>query len=155
MDNINKISILLVFFILSYFYCFVYAPGIIGELDTSTFNGKMNKIHESCIYGCDGDDVCPHLTQYRGDSYYIGSMNSEKLKKLKKCLVTWWSLTHFITYLVLGYLFPEYFWPLFLFGVLFEIYERYMYRCEDGLDIIYNTLGLITGVYLKTNNIIM
>jgi len=85
-----------------------------------------------------------------------------------------WSVTHFTLYMVIGYLNPEKFVIATIFGILWELFEYYVmtfkppilnnYGLCDGIstdkentvwwyakwtDILCNSLGFISGAYLK------
>jgi hypothetical protein len=73
-----------------------------------------------------------------------------------------WSLSHFLFYITLGFLFPHY-WKLVLFiGIIWEIYEyigahvekllfpkEKLYWCAKFSDIIVNTSGFIVGLMIR------
>lgn len=89
-----------------------------------------------------------------------------------------WSLTHFGLFAYFGYLRPSQFWKYFVFGVLWEMIEDYLssnketklVNCtstnnknhiwcngmKDGYwygkydDIIFNSVGFLTGAYIST-----
>jgi hypothetical protein len=64
----------------------------------------------------------------------IGHVYPDKIQsKLKNVLFTlpqtdidWWSVSHFVYFGILGYLFPNYLFELFIIGILWEV-------IEDGL----------------------
>jgi hypothetical protein len=80
-----------------------------------------------------------------------------------------WALTHFTLYLILGYNFPSYYLLFFLIGVGYEFFEYYVGVSDNSFkylgpmssdgtqswwygrvsDIIFNTLGLISGMSLS------
>ena len=85
---------------------------------------------------------------------------------------SWWPISHFILYLILGFLFPDYQLEFILIGIVWELLECLMgFICRDfssvkkgddanGVeyvywmsgsfkDIIFNIIGLYTGVLLN------
>ena len=128
-------------YVASYIYALKFAVYI------GTCNKKwcrnVNNYHEKCMVNC-GEYSCG-LTTTRGENYYIGVTGEEQKDVLNKCLVTFWGGSHFILYLLLGFFCPNLFWQTFILGVLFEIYEEYMYDCHDALDVVLNTAGFLIG----------
>lgn len=133
-------------FILAYVYSLIFAVNISNSRDG--LYGFINKLHESCLLHC-SHDICTSATYYRGDNYYIDSTDAEKKKKLKTCIMSFWSFTHFVIYLILGMIAPKYFILFFITGCVFELYEKIVYNCEDALDIFWNTTGLIIGIMIN------
>lgn len=136
----GQIIYVIILYSIAYIYSLVYAPSI------ATNTTGLNKLHEKCIYGC---DMCDSVTGGRGQNYYIAAMDPEKQKNLSKCLLSFWGLTHYILYVLIGYLAPDLFWETFTIGVLFEGYEYIKYDCADPLDPVWNSLGFLTGSYLR------
>ena len=80
-----------------------------------------------------------------------------------------WALSHFAMYLIIAYNFPSHYLLLFLIGVGYELFEYYIGTTNNALkqlgpvssdndqswwygrysDILFNTLGIITGAYLS------
>lgn len=98
-----------------------------------------------------------------GDILFIGSISG-------------WRISHFITFFIAGFIFPECICLIFILGVVWEIVEHcyssfvifmsknynlnekneildglYHKNCWDGSieDIIFNTLGIFSGVFLR------
>lgn len=82
---------------------------------------------------------------------------------LKNPRITGWSISHFLFYLIIGFILPNFYWIL-LAGVLWEIIEYMMgvimkdknYWTSGGIsgqitDLIMNVLGFIVGGYLRNN----
>lgn len=89
--------------------------------------------------------------------------------------ISWWPVTHFLMYLILGFLFPNY-WPVFvLVGIAWELFEygvgKTMASFPDATpkrfdrvmnveyetwiqgnwkDVLFNTAGLVVGVGLRS-----
>lgn len=145
--NWNKVSrqkyvLLTGLFVFAYVYSLVLSPKIIYK-ENWPWN-KINSVHRSCLVSFQDCRICEILTQYRGDNYFIESI----VYDLSNCLATFWSVTHFVFFAVLGFIEPLLFWTFFLIGVGFESMEYYVLDCHDWLDIGYNTLGLLTGMFL-------
>ena len=66
----------------------------------------------------------------------------------KTCLLSFWGLSHVILYMLIGIILPNYFVELFIIGCLFEIVEHTMFKCGDILDIIWNNIGYVIGIYI-------
>ena len=105
-------------------------------------------MNESCIYGC---GTCNKYTKIRGKDYFVSNMDKKKEHELKRCVFTFWHLTHYITYTIIGYLFPIMFIESVILGTSFEIFEYLKYDCHDALDVVYNALGFVTGYFLRKN----
>jgi hypothetical protein len=137
----NKSIAVIICFAIAYIYGIKFAP-YIREKKGKIFN-KLNKMHESCIFKC---KYCKHFTKMRGSGYIIGENHEDKTRK--RCLITWWSLTHILFYASLAYIAPDYIPYFFAIGILFELYEYHYYKCHDVLDILWNTIGLFIGYNL-------
>ena len=112
----------------------------------------LNKLMNECVFECDSD-ACKGIldVNVRGGKYFIDTVgdgdsipeNADHL--LKNCLITNWSVSHFVVHFVGGLLFPDFLVHSFIGGVAFEYYENKMFDCHDGLDIVMNTSGFIAG----------
>jgi lipid-A-disaccharide synthase-like uncharacterized protein len=127
----------IILYTIAYVYSLVYAPAIAKDS-----NNIINSYHESCIYGC---QVCSKVTGGRGNNYYISNMNPEKKSILSQCLLSFWGLTHFMLYFIIGIVAPNLFWETAIVGAGFEVFEYFKYDCADPLDVIWNSLGFLTG----------
>lgn len=91
---------------------------------------------------------------------------------LENCC-SWWPISHFILFFILGYFFPECWWELIIFGVLWELFEVVMWlfmkrgrqsvrNTQSGTieysadwwagsfkDVLMNSIGVLTGVLLR------
>jgi hypothetical protein len=97
---------------------------------------------EECLVGCSDKDRCDKLAKWRDNNYYMYSGDNSK-----RCIVTKWEISHFITHAFLGYFFNIYISQGISFG--FEIYERYSNECGSYLDLGYNFAGFLFGHLLK------
>lgn len=79
----------------------------------------------------------------RSDGYYPKNDDDTS-----DCLMTEWSLSHLIMYIIFGFMVPSQWLLLILIGVLWEGYE-YLLNISDGLDIFYNIVGLVIGMTLR------
>ena len=77
----------------------------------------------------------------RGKNYWLTNSNNN-------CFITTWHIYHFVQYLILGIVFPSYHIILLILGIVFEILEKYVFQCDDILDIAFNILGLYIGVFI-------
>jgi len=108
---------------------------------------KFKDVHEGCLMGCpSGAEV---LTSARGGNYYIGANDPAQQNSLKGCFATFWSGTHFMLYLLLGYFCPDLFWHTFIIGASFEYYEKHAFDCADPLDVLFNTTGFLLGRFIN------
>lgn len=150
----SQIFYIVLGYVAAYMYALQFAVLVSNDENHSKF-AKLNEIHEGCMIGCNGQDTqCQaknqgqwwtSLTQYRGNNYYIGIDKTPNTS----CFATFWSCSHFVLYLFLGYMAPDYFWTTFFIGGLFEFYEHKYYDCHDLLDIGFNTAGFVVGQFLR------
>ncbi len=78
--------------------------------------------------------------------------DSEGLNIFKKenCLFTWWQVSHFLTYMLVGFLFPGFFLEAMVVSVAFEVYEDLgPSKCNDYLDLALNLTGFLVGKGLQ------
>ena len=93
----------------------------------------------------------------------------------KNCC-SWWPLSHFITFTMWGFIWPQLGWQLFFIGVLWECIEYCVKKFQtikgeamkfkrtrtsggtveyeqwwssSSKDILFNAAGILTGIYLK------
>lgn len=66
------------------------------------------------------------------------------------CIMTGWNVSHFLFYLVLGFISPQKWRELILVGILFEVFEACFLKCHDWSDIFYNTAGVLLGTFLRS-----
>ena len=67
--------------------------------------------------------------------------------------ITFWKISHFLFYMILGYFFPEEWWVAIAIGVFWEVFELVAGRCTGdkwwhgtASDIVVNIFGFATGV---------
>lgn len=128
-------------YIITYCYSLIFAVYASKKPELN----YINDIHKTCVIGC--NEQTKILTSMRGNNYYIAELSANE--NVSSCLITAWTIFHYLLYTVLGFACPSLFWPTFSIGVLFELYEREYYQCEDALDIIANTAGFATGYMIQ------
>ena len=110
----------------------------------SKYFNPINEYTEQCFIKCDevGCGACD--ISLRGENYIVDG--SEEVKKITKdCLLTYWGVTHFMLYVVIGFFCPDLFIQTLILGIGWEYYEYRVFNCHDTLDIVLNTAGFITG----------
>ncbi|QYB17778.1 hypothetical protein PV-S19_0414 [Pacmanvirus S19] len=142
MNLTTKYLLIALIYIIAYIYSIVLAPKI--AMSTLPVCQSINNVHESCVLNC--SVAKPILDKTRGPNYYIGEENDPSLNN---CLMTFWSLSHFMFYSLLGAIFPEIFWEVQIIGIGFELYEREYHGCQDWCDIGYNLTGWFTGYLIR------
>jgi hypothetical protein len=63
--------------------------------------------------------------------------------------MTYWQCTHFLTRFLLGYFCPNYWHVIFVVDFGWETLEWYQWNAHNWYDLIWNMLGLITGIALR------
>lgn len=129
---------------IAYIYALVFAPFVSQAVKENPNYKPIEDVHRSCVAGCESASFL--IEKGRGDQYYIGAENSTDINN---CVVTFWGLTHFVLYFVLGMVAPNLFWETFMLGVGFEVYEYVEYGCQDIFDIVLNSTGFITGKHVR------
>ena len=141
LQNISSITIILC---ITYIYCIYFAPYI----EKNYADSYLDKIHKLCLYKCSTKNCRNYMINTRGSNYFISTPHY-KQKEIKKCILTFWGITHFILYFILSYLFPNFYIEFFVLGIIFEIYEYYKFTCHDYNDLFLNTLGIFLGHILS------
>jgi len=129
---------------------------------------KVNNWLNGCLVDCD-TQVCNTILDInaRGDNYSMAdasthtrnlqtsgadSLNDSSKKLSNKlsdtCLLTKWHLSHVAVHFIAGFLFPSYFVPALLGGIMFEFYET-RFDCHDSGDLLMNTAGFLGGSYVN------
>lgn len=139
--KVSQYIIAIILYICAYLYSLKFAVYIQNR--DEDWCKSFRKIHESCILGCPTNTE--FITDGRGDNYYIGASDSINGSSLKKCMATFWSATHFMLYVLIGFFCPDLFYETLILGASFELFEYYKYDCADPLDILFNTSGFIVG----------
>lgn len=123
---------------------------ILCVMNFIVFSGIMNKIpgvekiNYTCLISCQGDTCKDIVKKSRDENYWL---EPKGVKVDKNCLFSAWEMTHFIFHIALGY---EYGFIISLyFSVMFEIYENVIFSCGSLLDIGWNAIGGLIGMYLK------
>ena len=63
--------------------------------------------------------------------------------------MTYWQLTHFLTRVLLGFFSPNYWKIIFVVDFGWETLEWYKWGAHNWYDLIWNMLGLITGMMIR------
>ena len=80
-----------------------------------------------------------------------------------KCKLDWWSVTHFMLYIILGFAFPHYWKLLLICSISWELLEYFtgcleksikdekdiIYWCGKWSDLFVNTSGFIVGLIIR------
>ena len=106
------------------------------------------------IYGVTGSIIFLFvlIRQYY-DENFTKNLGFHKKNKYIDC--DFMCFSHFIMYLLLGYLSPKYWYISFILSILWEYSEEYMEKHNIKIisslrnDIITNTSGLLLGVLMK------
>jgi hypothetical protein len=135
--------IAIIIYAVAFIYVFHFALAI--NKAPSGWKKAVNDIHEGSVIRV-GGEAGELLTGGRGSRYIIGvDMTAEVQADLRTNVMTFWGFTHFTAYTFLGLFCPDLFWQTFAAGCLFETYEYKKYKCQDLLDIIWNTVGFAVG----------
>ncbi len=130
-------------FLFAYVYSIHIAPWIQKKFPKS----QWNEMHEQCV---SKTSIMPKwMLRGRGNSYIIGGSSAST--GLRECTLTFWGMTHFLLYFVIGVQCPQYGLLANILGVLFELYEWKVYDCADPLDIVWNTTGFLIGRHWGRN----
>lgn len=126
------------------------------SIDTSS-SDKLYKVIHRC-YFLHESPLIKWLTSSRGKNYYTITDNKKKTTKKEEeehnnkhsyCLVSLWAITHVCLYTVIGFVCPDLFIESFIFGALFEYFEKYKWSCHDSLDVIFNSIGFLIGYIIN------
>ena len=100
-------------------------------------------LNNYCFINCK-EDICKNVTKFsRGGTYLLSSDCMDHTE----CLFTVWEASHLLLHIGMGYSLNAYF--SVAIGIIFEIFEYYVYDCASILDIFWNTLGMLIGVYIR------
>jgi uncharacterized protein YacL len=84
-------------------------------------------------------------------------INKKDISILRKNIIfkcNGWCISHFIHYMILGFLAPNYWMLIIMIGIFFEVVEIYLNKLSKYIDsklfidTITNTLGVIFGVLI-------
>jgi hypothetical protein len=147
----KNIMLILIILSMAYIYCFTLAP-IIDSIKGNTIIETIRKIHRMCYFDCNSKNCNDIITTFRGENYFLTDSELDQ-KNINNCIITFWGLSHILLYFILTFLLPSFYIEFFIFGIIFEIYEYYFFKCHDIMDIFLNTIGIIIGKYLSPYNI--
>jgi len=77
------------------------------------------------------------------------SKNIDLDRYLIQDYMTYWQLTHFLTRFCLGFFCPKYWQIIFVIDFGWEALEWYQWNAHNWYDLIWNMLGLITGMMVR------
>lgn len=63
-------------------------------------------------------------------------------------LITGWNASHVLLYGILGFVAPDLWWLYFVVSIYWELFEVKS-ECHDMMDLIWNSLGLLSGMTLR------
>lgn len=128
----------------AYLYCIHFATYTADKSRCAAeWCERATTVHERCIVGC--GRACDGARRWRGQHYIIGADEASNARASRDCLITFWGMTHFLFYALLGFAAPSLFWPTAAVGVAFELYEAARFDCHDALDVVLNSAGFVVG----------
>jgi hypothetical protein len=131
-----KLIILIIFAVGLNYY--IFYSNTIADTGDKVKSGPL----DTCLVTCQ-HSICKKLaSQCRESNYSLGLGISHD-----ECIFTGWEFSHVMLHIFLGYFFNAYI--SVSLSILFEIYEHYVYNCASLLDLFWNTLGLLMGIYLR------
>jgi hypothetical protein len=119
------------------------------EESYSNLRRKLYKKVNGCFFKSDNQFLQKFSHFVKGEKYFVQMSLEENTKFRKECITTNWNITHFLSHLVVVFLFPHFYREIFVVTFLYEIYEYYGYKCHDISDIAYNVSGLLLGYKLR------
>lgn len=95
------------------------------------------------------------------EKYYYAA--TDTVITIGNCELDWWSVTHFMFYIVLGFAFPHLWKLLLICSICWELLEYFtgcieksikgegslVYWCGKWSDLFVNTSGFIVGLFLR------
>ena len=135
--NIKKENFLAVFVVLIVLYLIIFQVSKI-LLDRSEYANQINKI---CVINCNNNETLKKFVKHcKGSDYWL---DSGSCQYTDNCFMSLWELTHIYLHIFIGYQLDLRY--VTAIGINFEIYEYFAHRCENKMDIVWNTLGGIIG----------
>jgi hypothetical protein len=133
-NNITTLQLSKLTIILILMYIFIFH--ILSKLPNKIFNYQF-----ICLKKCN-HTLCKMCTNTRGSNYFVLSNHLDK-NSIPDCILTVWEFSHILFHIYLGYYYNIYISQGLSIG--FEIYEKYAFNCESGIDIICNLIGFLIG----------
>jgi hypothetical protein len=116
---------------------YVYIFDLLGSLDP---HSTLLRAHDACLLGCPTGQ-CVHAMRVSRDRHYYPK------KRHEMCAFTAWELTHLLFHVGVGYYFNL---PVsLLISVGFELYEHFFRDCGSFMDVFWNGLGCLLGLWLS------
>jgi len=110
------------------------------------FPGFDKLTYDVCLFKCYNSKCKTFINKTKGDNYYLSKYSiSQAFSKV--CVFTPYELSHIIYHIFIGYYFNIYY--SLAIGFTFEFIEWRLYNCENVMDIIYNTIGAMIGIFLR------
>src|SRR5579872_5615405 len=129
---------------------------VIAVVIMNILNYKKIKL-ETCFCQVENSMWSHYVNMFRGRNYYLMAFDPEcrenDRKRLTKiadsCVVTIWAFLHMGLYAILGFISPRLFWPLFMVGIVYELFEYLHEDYHCVMDLGWNLAGLTIGYYLR------
>lgn len=141
-SRIVQYIMLILIFVAAYIYSITLNSHMTDNRNYNSIYDYITGVHETCFVSCD-TDICKKATSLRGKNYYF----ENGIQTNFTCIMTYWSMAHFLLFFLVGFLFPDLLIEIALIGILFELYEYYRFDCHDALDILYDLSGMLLGYY--------
>lgn len=140
-ENVNQNNIVILALMLCIVYLFIFHIFIPLGKNFSI----IRNVDKMCVLKNDNNVIKKILNKSRGREYYI---TGESTESLNNCGITLWEFSHFLMHIFVGYWF-DLRWSL-LIGCSFEAWEWHQYKCENIMDVVYNSLGAIAGGLIRS-----
>jgi hypothetical protein len=130
----------------------VVALNFVQSVGISSFSNPV-----ACAVKCNGP-MCEGIVkrargaiaklQFDTDGRNMWTVITTNLKLRHGCLLTPWSISHLLCYIVIGFAVPSLWYITFGLSMAWEIFEYYT-GCHDWIDPFVNALALVIGVSLR------
>lgn len=112
----------------------------------------LEELDKTCLAKCSAPQWQAVSKMSRGEKYYLtdpvgGVVATGDDQAVHQCGITLWEFSHLFMHVFIGW-WLDLRWSLIIGGV-FEFWEWREHRCENKLDIAYNSLGAIVGGALR------
>lgn len=99
-----------------------------------------------CVSECN-TDMCKNINKQFRDTDYWLDPNGNFFMNPMLCKLTMYELSHLLFHVWISYKYG--FLLSVSFGIFFEIFEHYFYNCGSVLDVFWNFIGAMIGIFLK------